>query len=361
MRQEGQGEKNARGGRRGRGGQGLFGHELKKLALSPVIVGFVALSIVLNAVIAIVGDSGLDLDEQAEEIDIFAGFHTGDIAEGYIHKYSVTGAHAENIRSKYDKLQPVVDKKSVNGDALSAYFAKQTHYRHSLLFGTVFMAIIAESCLLALLAALLSVTYEQMRGTEPIIYASKVGRRVLIAKLYASLTVAATLTIVIIGFSLLVFFLKFDFSGVWKDNVSSMYNYAVNEYGKPFITWRSFTVAGYLWATIGVNLGLAICFCLLGYAVGVSARNGYTAFIAAASVVGVTYTAKLPLPIGSVPRGIINLTPVWLWGNSGMWFTDGGADILWANFEIAGLVGSLALLFLAAWMAVNGFKRREIN
>ncbi|MFC3769526.1 hypothetical protein [Paenibacillus sp. GCM10012303] len=339
----------------------LFGYELKKLALSPVIVGFVALCIVFNAAIAIAGYNDLDSDDETEAVNIFENFQTREIAEAYIRKYGITDANAENIRSKYDKLQPVVDEKSANGDALSTYFGKQTHHRHSLLFGTLFMAIIAESCLLALFAALLSVTYEQMRGTEPIICATKVGRRVLIAKLCASLTVAAALTVVIIGVSLLVFFLRFDFSSVWKDNVSSMFNYAVNEYGKPFITWRSFTVAGYLQATIGVSLGLAVCFCLLGYAVGVWVRSGYGAFIAAASVVGVTFLAKPLLPIGSVFRGIWNLTPVWLWKNSAMWFTDGGADIVWANFEIAGLLVSLAVLSVAAFMASKWFKRRELH
>ena len=338
----------------------LFGYELKKLALSPVIVGFVALCIVLNAAIAIAGYNDLNTNDETEAVNIFENFQTSEIAEAYIRKYSITDAYAENIRSKYDKLQPVVDEKSANGDALSTYFAKQTHYRHSLLFETLFMAIIAESCLLALFAALLSVTYEQMRGTEPIIYASTVGRRVLTAKLCASLTAAAALTVVIISVSLLVYFLRFDFSGVWKDNVSSMFNSAVNEYGKPFITWRSFTVAGYLWATIGTSLGLAVCFCLLGYAIGVWVRSGYGAFIAAASVVSVMYLAKPLLPIGSVFRSIWNLTPVWLWKNSGMWFTDGGADIIWSNFEIAGLFASLAVLSVAACMAANCFKRREL-
>lgn len=338
----------------------LLGYELKKLLLSPVIVGFVVLCIIFNAMIAVASYNDLDSDNDVETVNIFEDFQTSEIAEAYISKYSITSVNAENIRSKYDKLQPVVDGKSTNGDALSTYFGKQTHYRHSLLFGTMFMAIIAESCLLALFAALLSVTYEQMRGTEPIICASTVGRRVLMPKLYASMTATAALTVVIIAVSLIVFFLRFDFSGVWKDNVSSMYNYAMNEYGKPFITWRSFTVAGYLWATIGVSFGLAICFCLLGYAIGVWIRSGHGAFIAAASVVGITFFVKPLLPIGSVLRGIWNLTPVWLWKNSGMWFTDGGADIVWANFESVGLLASLAVLSVFTCMAAECFKRREL-
>lgn len=341
-------------------GYRLFGYEIKKLVLSPVIVGFVALCIIFNIVLTISAYDNYETNYNAEAINIYEDFQANEIAESYIWKYNITGKNAENIRNKYEKLQPVIDEKSANGDALSAYFGQQTHYRHSLLFEIIFMAIISESCLLALFATLVSVTYENMQGTEHIIYASKIGRRQLKTKLGASLMVAVVLTAVILGMSLCIFFLRFDFSGVCKDNVSSMFNYAVSEYGKPFITWHSLTVTGYLGATIGVTFGLVICFCLVGYAAGVFARNGYGAFIGAASVIGATFLAKPLFPIGSISRSILNLTPVWLWENSGAWFTDGGADIIWANFESMGLLFSLVVLSTVAFIAAKIFNKREL-
>lgn len=338
----------------------LFWLELKKLILSPAMIGLVILCIVCNAVIAIASYNDYSADHKAEAVNIFADFKTSEIAEGYIWKYNITGKNAENIRNKYKKLQPVIDKKAANGDALSTYFSEQTHYYHSTLFKTMFMAMIAESCLLALFAALISVTYENLRGTEPVIYASKVGRRVLRTKLCASLTTTVALTAIILGVSLCIFFLRFNFADVWKHNVSSMFNYAVNEYGKPFITWHSFTVEGYLWATISITFGVAVCFCLLGYAAGVFVRNGYRAFITTALVAGISFLAKPLFPIGSISRTIWDLTPVWLWKNSGIWFTDGGADIIWANFESVGLFASLAVLSIFAFIATKIFKKKEL-
>lgn len=338
----------------------LLGYELKKLVLSPTIVGIVTLCIFFNAVIVIANSNDYKSNYEAESVNIFEGFKTSEIADLYIRKYNITGENAENIRNKYKKLQPVIDEKAVNGDALSTYFGEQTHYRHSLLFKIMFMAIIAETSLLALFAALISVTYESLRGTEPIICTSKIGRRVLRTKLCASLITAIALTVVIIGVSLCIFFLRFNFSDVWNDNVSSMFNYAVNEFGKPFITWHSFTVWEYLWATIGITFGVAVCFCLLGYATGVFVRNGYVVFITAASVVSVTFLAKPLFPIGSVSRGIWALTPVWIWKNSEEWFTDGGADIIWANFESVGLFVSLTILSIAAFIATKMYKKREL-
>lgn len=338
----------------------LFRFELKKIMLLPAMICFVALCIVLNAVIAITSYNDYSSNYEAEIVNIFEGLKTSEIAETYIRKYSITGENAENVRNKYEKLQPVIDEKATNGDALSNYFGEQTYYRHNTLFKTMFMAIIAESCLLALFTALISVTYENLRGTEHLISTTKVGRRVLMTKLCASLMATIALTAVVIGVSLSVFFLRYNFSGVWNDNVSSMFNYAVNAYGKPFMTWHSFTVKGYLLATIGMTFGLVVCFCLLGYAAGAFVRNGYGAFIAAGLVVGITFIAKVLYPIGSVSRAILGLTPIWLWKNSGEWFTDGGADIIWANFENIGLFVSLILLSIIAFIATKIYKKREL-
>ena len=338
----------------------LFRFELKKLVLLPAIIGFVVLCIVLNAVIAITSYNDYTSNYETEIVNIFEGLKTNEIAETYIRKYSITSENAENTRNKYEKLQLVIDEKAANGDALSKYFGEQTHYRHSMLFKIMFMAIIAESCLLALFTALISVTYENLRGTEHLISTTKVGRRVLMTKLCASLTATIALTAVIIGVSLSVFFLRYNFSDVWNDNVSSVFNYAVNQYGKPFMTWHSFTVKGYLWSTIGMTFGMVVCFCLLGYVAGVFVRNGYGAFIAAGLVVGITFIAKVLYPIGSVSRAILGLTPIWLWKNSGEWFTDGGADIIWANFEVIGLFVSIILLSISALIATKNYKKREL-
>lgn len=336
----------------------LFQYEFKKLL--PMLIGFAVLCIALNGVIAIAGYNDYTSDEKVEMVNIFEGFQAGELAETYIRKYNVTEENAEHIRNKYEKLQPVVEEKAEEGDALSTYFKGQTYYRHGMLFKTMFMVIIAECCLLALFAALLSATYENLRGTENIVCASKVGRGVLLTKLRASLTATILLTAVIVGASLFIFFLRFDFSQVWGDNVSSMFNFAAGEFGKPFITWRSYTVLAYLWATIGVTFGLTLCFCMLGYAAGILVRSGYGAFVTAMLVVGVTFLAKPLFPIGSTLRAALGITPVWLWKDSGRWFTDGGADIIWANFESIGTVASFILLSIAAYTAIKIFKKREL-
>lgn len=224
----------------------------------------------------------------------------------------------------------------------------------------MFMAIVAECCLLAMFASLISITYESLRGTEPLIHTTKIGWDVLKPKLFASLTATICISAIIIGFSLFIYFLRYDFSQVWDDNVSSMFNFAVNEYGKPFITWQSFTVSTYLWAVIGITLGMAISLCLLGYVSGLFVHNGYRAFITAMLAAVFPFFIKEFFPIGSITRGLLGVLPVWLWLNSGEWFTDGGQDIIWANFECLGVIGSLAFLSILSVIGIKKYKKREL-
>jgi hypothetical protein len=338
----------------------MFLYELKKILLTPAIIGVALLCLIFNIVLVCAYYDDTDFQSDSQAVNIFEGFDASNIAEGFVAKYHVTGSNADNIREKYAKLQPVIDEKATNGDALSNYFREQTYYRHGLLFGTMFLAIIAESCLLALFAALVSVTYENTRNTEHIVCASKVGRHIVRSKLCASLTAAVCFTAIILVLTLGTFFAKFDFSGVWGDNVSSAFNFAAYSYAIPFITWHSFTVAGYLWAAIGALFSLAICFCLMGYAIGVLAKNSYVAFIGSILAVALPFIVKPLFSIGSITLSALNLAPTNLWLNSAEWFTDGNAGILWANFECIGLSVSFTALALVSFAAAKIFGKREL-
>lgn len=342
----------------------LFWYELKKLITAPAIIGFVLLCIVVNAVIVFASYNDYLADIQIDTTgmtDIFDGFDAVEIIAGrYSTRHGLSGEHEQNVREKYEKLQPVIEAKATNQESLSPYFGDRTPYLHKLLFQTLFGAIIAESCLIALFVALISTGYESARNTEGVIYGSKSGRGILRTKLLASLITAGAFFIVIIGVSLVLLFSRFDWTNVWNDNVSSLFNRAVDESAKPFITWHSFSVSGLVWSSIGISAGVVLCFSLLGYAVGTFIRNGYGAVLTAVAAVGIMYVVEPLFPYGSSLRSALNLTPVGLWHNVGEWFTDGYADILWANFECIGVGASIAVLTAMSGLAVAYFKRRDL-
>lgn len=337
----------------------LFWYEFKKLLLAPAVIGFVLLSIAANiAMILTYNNSVSDFD--SKPYDVFAEFKTSKLAEMYITQYSMPENDAARIRLKYEQLKSVLDEKSANGDALSSYFRDDTYYKHGLLFGNLMSAILIEASVLALFLALLSVGYENAHHTENVAFSSRKGRKLTRTKLFSSLVAAASLMSLILAISLPIFLSRFDFSGVWGDNVSSSFNYSPILYGIPFMTWHSFTVAGLLWAKITAGIGLCLCFALLGFAIGTFVRNGYVSVIAALAMCALMLMVPQLFHVGSLVRGVLMLTPIKLLTYSPAWFTDGGADILWANFEIVGIIASTLVLAIASMLAIKIFKRKEL-
>ncbi|MDR2770526.1 MAG: ABC transporter permease subunit [Clostridiales Family XIII bacterium] len=370
--------------------------ELKKLLFDPVLLGFAALCLLVNAVLvcasygvyrahfaaaaelragfaeasgAAAGAYAVDTAGAAasgaaggESVDdIFDNFDTNWISERYIARHGLSGAYAENVREKYRLLQAAVDEKGLNDAGLSPYFGYGTADLHALLFKYLFGALAVESGLIALFAALLSLGYENLRGTEGIVCASATGRGILLRKLFAALTAAAAFFAVLLGATLALYFLRFDYSAVWNDNVSSLYNHAVDDYFKPLITWSDFSVGRLVRACAGMTAGLVLCFALLGFAVGAFIRSGYGAVLASVGLCAAMFVAEPLFPCGGVLRGLANLTPVQLLVNIGDWFTDGFADILWRDFERRGLALSASLLAAASAAAALYFKRRDLT
>lgn len=342
----------------------LFWYELKKLITAPAILGFFLLSMLANTVIVFSNYDSHFADFRAdtsEMTDIFDGFDAVAIIAGrYSDRHGLSGKYESNVREKYEKLQPVIDAKAAKDESLSPYFGDKTLFFHKLLFQRFFGAIIAESCLLALFAALISTGFERARNTDGVIFSSKSGRAIMRTKFLAALAASAVFFAVIVGVSFVIFFSRFDLANVWGDNVSSLFNRAIDESTKPFITWHSFNVIELIGASVGIAAGVAICFNLLGFVAGTFVRSGYGAVIAVCAALGVMYVAEPLFPYGSSLRSALNLTPVGLWRNAGEWFTDGYADILWANFECIGVGVSIAVLVVMCGLAMAHFKHRDM-
>lgn len=349
----------------------IYLHELKKLLLSPVLLVLAALCVLANLTFLLVERDSLAPDDlpdrpsdaiAAQAVSIFEGYRMADIAEGYVRRYRLEGANAERVRAKYEALQSVVDRKAAVAEKPPVYFSSRMTDLEVLMFGKLLKHVSQEIGLLALLSALLSAVYEQMRGTERLIYASKIGRKVQLAKLWAALSTSAALSLLVIGSSLLMFFALFDFSIPWQADVSNVFDHALGE-TKPFITWHDLTVAEYLGAALAISFGFALCCGLIGFAAATGIRSAYAAFGACVLLFAAfDLIARSPLlPVGSIIRSAWSLNPMWMWRNSGTWFTDGRAEVLWANFETLGLFAYSAVFAAAVYGAYRLLRRREIH
>ena len=371
-------------------------HEFKKIVQSPVLLGFLALCLMFNMLlIASLGDNpyadyiagitrdvgvrmGAEFDEGVRElpinehtmrlaretrgmIDVFYGYTTDYIADRYISFLGLSGLTADLMRSKYARLQYAVDARFEAGDGMDLYFAESTYWRHRQLFDIMMGALLFQGILLGALIMLLSLGYENNAKTELVVYATKAGRRVNHAKFIASLAAGLSAYAIVAAVTLTVYLALNPMGGVWNSSVSSGFNFVRSLiFVRPFVTWHGFTVFTYLLASIGMSIAFVLCFALMAYIIGSLVSNSYIGFI----VLFLLNFAMFVLPDmifgATMPAFIFVNSPIWLVFQRGMWFTDGGANILWPHFETIGLLANLVILSVLCVLSWHGFKRRNL-
>ena len=343
----------------------LFGYELRKILSGGALWIFLALCLAFN-----LWAMPTALNREFDTVtpfpeNVFADYNTSLVAERYITALGLTGSIAEGMRAKYEALQPVADRSAIAGYSYSPYFGDFTYFMHRNLFDSfgVMGRLLLQGMLLATLLSLLAVGYEQINHTAHSVYATKTGRRILRHKIAASITAGAGLYALLAGITLGVYFTVFDFSNVWGSSVSSGFNRLSDIFAplRPFATWHSFTVASYLWATLGLSLALILCATLLGVIVGILSKNGYIGFLTVVLLNGACLVLPAMLSANSYPRFFVYHTPIWLWWNSSLWFTEGGFITLWRNFELWGTGISLLSLAALCLLAVKIFEKRNLT
>ena len=347
----------------------LFTYELKKILSGAAIWIFVGLCIAFN-IWTMPNVNHLELDTTKPfEINVFEDYDTSQVAEIYISAIGMSGAPAERMRAKYADLQIVVEQKAISGVSYSPYFGEDTFWMHFRLFNSAGLIgrLLFQGILLAVLMSLLAIGYEQINNTEHSVYTTKTGRNILRHKVCASLIASIGVYALISIITFAVYFGIHDYSNVWSSSVSSGFNfiYDLTAGARPFTTWQSFTVASYLWASIGISLGLLICFVLMGVIIGIFSKNGYIGFLVLMLISAFCLLMPFLFSESSYIRYILFHTPVGLGLNSGMWFTDGfcgnfGFMTLWRNFELWGTGISLLILIAICIFAVKRFQRVAI-
>ncbi len=339
----------------------LLAHELRKALTVPAIAGVALLALVVNLVL--IGATEEPVwpapAEGTAMTNIYQGYQTAQLAEEYIALDRLSGTAADRVRALYDRLQPVVDQKAAQLDALDPYLGPRSSYLHGLLYGLVMPLALTEVCFLAALMALFCLGQDRTAGTQALLWSSRTGRRIQGVKLGAALLASLALTVAVLAPTLLAFVARFHYGG-WADQVSSGYNQVPGPPDKPFLTWDRLTAGQYLAAQLGVGLGLVVVFTLLGAVIASLVRQAWAGVVTLAGCLIAMLLAPLPLPVASLPRVLLLETPLQLVLAAGSWFTDGGADVVWPRFETVGLAGCLIVLLLLAGLAGLRIKKEDL-
>ena len=370
-------------------------YELRKIIMVPALIGLIAVSLLLNIiVISTMRNSyadyiadvsretgirlGAEFDERAAGLEaapyadllraqtygmanVLDGYTTDHLAEGYIEMLGLNGLPADLMRNKYKSFQSAVDARFYAGDAMTLYFANATFSRHEMLFDYVMGLLLFQGIILAALIMLLTIGYEIAANTDYVVYSTRTGRRVNRHKLIAGIIAGIGVYTLLAAFTLSLYFAFNPMGGTWGSSVSSGYNFIQELSGaRPFVTWHGFTVFGYLLASIGVSLGLVLCFALMGYVLGLWVKNSYIGFLIIVAVNMVMFILPFYSRIWML-NFTITQSPIFLVMMRALWFTDGGSNVVLPHFETVGIVGAFMVLAVIGHWSASRFKKRNLT
>ncbi len=265
------------------------------------------------------------ISEASGAVDIFIQFDATEIGALYINAYKLTGAQADRLERKYNKLQDAVKILDEQDASLSLNAAGMTKSLTDALFRYLCRAVITEGLLLAVLMALYSSGFEKLNRTALSVYSTRTGRGIQRAKFAASTLSALGAYVLLAASSVGVFALLWNMGPIWKASMSSQFNYIISMgLELPFVTWKPFTVAGYLAATLGLGAMVVMLFHGFGFVVGLLTGDAYKGF-AVFLVLGALNFALLVMTGDSgewLLYQLIQWSPIALWWFQPLWFTD---------------------------------------
>ena len=295
--------------------------------------------------------------------DVFETYDTGELADFYTGVVKTSPLAMEWMTWKYGLLAERVEHLAQTDAALDLYAGPATYGSHQFLFGALFRAILGESAILAMLGTLYLLGYEGLHQTEGLACATRTGRRLWGVKLLAALPASTVLYGLLASFTLMPYFLLYDYGGIWSASVSSQFNYFSDMlFVRPFLTWGDFTVGQYLTAALALGAALTAVFSLLAAVFGIFIRNSYLAALALMALCfgGMGMVSALGELGWWAVYLIACFQPVMVWLSCSAWFTELGltAVLPWQETIAVGL--NLLLLGGGAILVLRRFSRKDV-
>lgn len=292
------------------------------------------------------------IDESYGEIDM------QKMAEAEIKKYGLSGKSAETLLYEYEKFSERFEEMVNNGEHKQWFFAGKAYFMHSFLFKTVFLHIIIESLLLIILTTALITTYEFESKTHLVAYSTKRGRKLMKNKLLASVTVAATIAVLLFAITLGTFFTVFDYSHVWNTSISSALNW---EYNFPYVAWWNLSVGTFLIGVIALIFIVLLLFVGLTFAISIAAKNSYISFFLMTALFVLMWLLPSFMPKSSILLFVSAYTlPTLLLAISSAFMGSGGL-IMFENFEWMTISCWTVITIAISFMSYKRFKKIDIS
>ena len=348
--------------------------EVKKLLREKLFAIFIVLCLCLNIGLCF-SDSGTRtaVNRMAQSGDLLEGKKIYDTLDTnaigsfyYNERYIKSSLLNQWIKAKYEKLQQSVDLLNEEDADLSYFAGEITPSVHEALFVYQLKTIMIECIILLSLLGIWSFEMEQQTEMAALLYSSGRGRKIAKDKILANGIVGALYCLALTFVSLAVFFASWDFSRLWDANMASSFHYVIDPddpiFGKPFLTWQSFTLKRYFVCTLALMVGILLAWWLLTNLIMLVTRNIRYGWMTLAAVIclpffGIILFSELYLPrlfyLDTLTLPVVIYCSQW-------WFTDLGNYSLFAYQEVWTVALHLLLLAGGLMAGLHYFKRKEL-
>ena len=348
--------------------------EVKKLLREKLFVIFIVLCLCLNIGLCF-SDHGTRsevgrLAQSGEHLQgkkIYDTLDTNVIGSYYYNeRYIKSSLLNQWIKEKYENLQKSVDLLDAVDADLSYFAGEITPSVHEAWFVYQLKTLMIECVILLSLLGIRSFEMEQQTEMAALIYSSDRGRKIAKDKIFACGIVGVLYCLILISVSLAVFFASWDFSRLWDANMASSFHYVIDAddpiFGKPFLTWQSFTLKRYYACTLALMAGILLAWWLLTNIIVLLTRNIRYGWITLAALLVLPFFGIILFSELNIPR-LFYLDTLTLSAQiycSQWWFTDLGNYSLFPYQEVWMVTLHLLLLAGGLMAGLHYFKRKEL-
>lgn len=288
----------------------------------------------------------------------YSKLNIGTMTQEELEKNPYNKKMTNKLMRNYDKMAIRFNELKSNNEHKNLFFYGKVYKMHSFLFKSILKTIIFEIIILGVLFTSYIMNFEFENKTAPIVYTTKKGRNLIWDKLLISLILTLLISTILIGITLLIYFIVFDYSTLWNTSVSSFFS---QEYNLPYIAWWNISFKTYLIVVISLIYVLEILFSTIAFVLSSFIKNNYIVFGIFFLLVGIgillpsLVPSKLSIIMDSV------YTPFTLLINPSWWFMMKYGLNSHKYYEIITvLIWSIALIFISI-LCIKKFKKESIN
>lgn len=293
-----------------------------------------------------------------EAVEEYESINIKELKESQIKAFNIKGKTEKLIRENYKRLEKRFEEIQENKEHKNFFFAGKLFKTHKLLYDKIIKTCIFEIVILAVLISTYLINYEFDNKSSFLVYSTKRGRNNAKDKLLVCVFSSLVISIIILGITLLAYFITFDYSNVLNVPINSAFNW---DYNLPYIGWFNITVIQNLGLSLLVILVCVPIFVCITFFISKIVKNSYIVFFVFYIVFGICImipslvSASSPM-ITKVGYDVFNLIL-----SPDSFFMQRGPFNLNKYYELITLLAWIVIAIIGSKLTMRRFKKIDIN